>query len=474
MKLLSTDIGSTVIKQTTSRCPVCNALTDNAVVFENGNKVYMSRTCAEHGEATFCISSDARLFHTAVGPPMGDCCGGSCGVSKAVVTGGTDGTLGANATHEQPATPEILSSCVTLIEITHGCNMSCPTCFADALKSVREGHMPFDEFVAKIEGIIARKGPLEILQLSGGEPTIHPEFLRILEWSCNHPQILCVLVNTNGIKAATDAAFMAEMARIEEATDKIQIYLQFDGIQEDSQHDLRGGDFRRVRLRALDRFKEAKIPVTLAMVVTPKNLPVLWDTVMFGIGREEISGISFQPEFFSGRTPHLAGPLPDPISVADVIMSLCAGSGIMKFDQDFTPTPCGDPMCQWIGWLGKGEGGKIDTASTMGLDLPKLQALIGNRIRYDVNDLIRCQCDSTGLGHLIHQMEGLVQQTKVFRLFIKPFMDARMWDEDRIARCCTHVVRHDGKLDSFCRYYANGGADGDHSVGKKRLQLAEV
>jgi len=42
-------------------------------------------------------------------------------------------------------------------------------------------------------------------------------------------------------------------------------------------------------------------------------------------------------------------------------------------------------------------------------------------------------------------------------LFIKPFMDVNTWDEDRIDRCCTHVIRPDGKLDSFCRYYANLG-----------------
>ena len=40
------------------------------------------------------------------------------------------------------------------------------------------------------------------------------------------------------------------------------------------------------------------------------------------------------------------------------------------------------------------------------------------------------------------------------QLFIKPLMDAWTWDEDRIDRCCTHVIRPDGKLDSFCRYYA--------------------
>jgi uncharacterized radical SAM superfamily Fe-S cluster-containing enzyme len=39
-------------------------------------------------------------------------------------------------------------------------------------------------------------------------------------------------------------------------------------------------------------------------------------------------------------------------------------------------------------------------------------------------------------------------------------MDASTWDEDRIDRCCTHVIRPDGKLDSFCRYYS-GFTDGN-------------
>ena len=47
-----------------------------------------------------------------------------------------------------------------------------------------------------------------------------------------------------------------------------------------------------------------------------------------------------------------------------------------------------------------------------------------------------------------------LDETHTFRLFIKPFMDALTWDEDRIDRCCTHVIRPDGKLDSFCRYYS--------------------
>lgn len=460
-----------ILKTTTSKCAVCGKLVDNAVVFVSDDKVFLERICPEHGEQIYRISSDARLYHEAVGPNLGDCCGGSCG-SKTVPAHeeGIAGYMGDNATGA--ASPEILASCVTLIEITRGCNMKCPTCFADALDTPQEGHMPFSEFVDKIEAIIKRKGELEILQLSGGEPTVHSEFIKILEWATAHPKILCVLVNTNGIKIATDSALRINMQSIQEKNRKIHIYLQFDGVQEEGQKILRSGDFRNVRVKALDLLREMKIPATLAMTVNHSNLPFLWQTIEFGLGREEVHGVSFQPEFFSGRTTAVVGSLPDPINVADVVTALCDQSKILTFD-DLTPTPCGHPMCQWIGWLGRHEG-QILTATNMGIDLPALQFKIRNRIRYDVNDLIKCQCDESELGQLIHQMEGLVQKTKVFRIFIKPFMDARMWDEDRIARCCTHVVKPDGSLDSFCRYYASGGESGSGVVQKRKVNLASV
>ena len=68
----------------------------------------------------------------------------------------------------------------------------------------------------------------------------------------------------------------------------------------------------------------------------------------------------------------------------------------------------------------------------------------------------KCGCESEPLGELLRQFE--LDESHTFRLFIKPFMDALTWDEDRIDRCCTHVIRPDGKLDSFCRYYS-GFAD---------------
>jgi 7,8-dihydro-6-hydroxymethylpterin dimethyltransferase len=79
------------------------------------------------------------------------------------------------------------------------------------------------------------------------------------------------------------------------------------------------------------------------------------------------------------------------------------------------------------------------------------QGFLRDKVRYDLADLIQCGCENTELGVILHRFE--MQEKDAFRLFIKPFMDAWTWDQDRIDRSCTHVIRPDGMLDSFCRYY---------------------
>jgi hypothetical protein len=87
------------------------------------------------------------------------------------------------------------------------------------------------------------------------------------------------------------------------------------------------------------------------------------------------------------------------------------------------------------------------------VDFATIQGFLRDRLRYSVADLAHCGCESEPLGQLLHELE--LDESHTFRLLIKPFMDAWTWDEDRIDRCCTHVIRPDGKLDSFCRYYGS-------------------
>ncbi len=307
-----------------------------------------------------------------------------------------------------------------------------------------------DEFQRRVEGVIRAKGKIEILQFSGGEPTIHPEFFALLGWCQENPNIDYVMVNTNGVRLAKDDAFARELGRMYRRG-KLQLYLQFDGVQTEGQRELRGADLRAVRRRAIEvagRFEGGGLPITLAMTVTHATLGHLWEAVAFGLEYPHVRGVAFQPFFTSGRVPAITNH--SPITTADVIHALVAQSeGAIGFD-DFTPLPCGDPNCATIGYLLKTSEGLRSISEFV--DFTQLQGFLRDRVNYSLHDLAQCGCDSEPLGDLLKQFE--LNESSTFRFFVKPFMDATTWDDDRIDRCCTHVIRPDGKLDSFCRYYS--------------------
>ncbi len=457
----------TLLKRTKSRCPVCRVECPGEV-WKIGDakqqRVVMRRRCAEHGEVEVCIASDARFYWLAQGDPQNACCGGNaCSAGDGVVRG----TLGRNAAPgEATGKVEKLSTCLALIEIVNSCNLACPTCFADSPRSTQVDAVPLGELQARIQGVIDRKGGIEILQLSGGEPTLHPQFAELLAWLHANPGIDYVLLNTNGVRIATDDAFLDQLGKTFRYG-KFQLYLQFDGPQEAGQRTLRGADLRETRRRAIERCGALNIPITLAMTVTPENLAHVWQAVEFGLMYPNIRGVAFQPMFGSGRVPgsgflvsgspqreqpETSNQKPETIrlNTADIILAAVEqAAGRLRFE-DFTPLPCGDPNCATIGYLLKANGRTYSVSEF--IDFGKVQGFLRDKIRYSLEDLLQCGCESEPLGALLKEFE--LNETNTFRLFIKPFMDAGTWDEDRIDRCCTHVIRPDGKLDSFCRYYS--------------------
>jgi len=148
--------------------------------------------------------------------------------------------------------------------------------------------------------------------------------------------------------------------------------------------------------------------------------------------------------------PKVRPPHTERLNTADIILAAVEQScGRLRFE-DFTPLPCGDPNCATIGYLLKANG-RTHSISEF-IDFSQVQDFLHDKVRYRLEDLMRCGCESEPLGKLLKKCE--MNESNTFRLFIKPFMDAGTWDEDRIDRCCTHVIRPDGRLDSFCRYYS--------------------
>ncbi len=464
MRIDVQDSGS-LIKRTASRCPQCLDKIP-AAIHERDGRVVMLKSCPDHGDFEVTLAADRRFYYLATGsrgqPSCGDrtssigASGGGCDCSTEASSGRADDPF------------EVLSTCLALIEIVDSCNLTCPTCYAASPWGVDDNVdcIDVDAFVERVQGVIDRKGSIDILQLSGGEPTIHPRFFDILDWSLEHVSIGYVLVNTNGVRISRDPVFRERLAAARRTHGKLELYVQYDGPQRDGQIELRGADLRETRRDAIDLIGELGVPSTLAMVVTPQTLPHLGDALRFGLARSHCRGIAFQPMFQSGRIPPSdtstrvcgtagsAGPTTHAsISVGDVVLGVVEQSGGLLEVDDFTPLPCGDPNCHTIGFLLRTNEGTLGLSRL--LDLPALQGFLGDRLNYNLADMRRCGCETEPLGELLKSLE--IGPDRPFRIFVKPFMDAWTYDEDRIDRCCTHVIRPDGKLDSFCRYYLQGG-----------------
>ena len=64
--------------------------------------------------------------------------------------------------------------------------------------------------------------------------------------------------------------------------------------------------------------------------------------------------------------------------------------------------------------------------------------------------LARCGCETEPLGRLLKDIQ--IGPGQPFRIFIKPFMDAHTYDQDRVDKCCVHVVDRSGAPVSLCEY----------------------
>ena len=442
------------IKTTTSVCPTCLAMLP-ATVRRRGRKVYLEKCCPEHGSFSALLASDVRHYYEADErvESVACCCspGQHCGDQV--------------ANH----------SCNMLIEITQSCNLTCPTCYANSSPHNKR-FMSVLEFSDLLDGLLEKgKGGADLMQLSGGEPTIHPQFFEILQIALDKG-IRQVYVNTNGIRLA-QKEFAYQLASFD---DRVSVYLQFDGFRESTLEKLRGrGDLLDTKLRAADHCEQMGLNCVPIITLTPGvNDDEVGKFLDFALKRpQSIRKVMIQPAMYSGRydNPRLL----ERMTLADVVRLICDQTQGVFCDDDFTPIPCSDPNCFSMAAALRSPGGLVPVTRY----LPKYEdwASLQNR------ELIAAVADTfddaksfSGLLQRVVELGGLdamdestvdalldlLEQMPVtaddssnewdgmFAIGIKPFMDAYTYDQDRIDKCCVHIISADGTPVSFCEYNA--------------------
>ncbi len=449
---------------TRGRCPECLRGVDAARLIRDG-KIWLRKQCPEHGPSEALISADADWFLGSLGYVRP----GSIPLEHSTeIDAGCPDDCGLCPNHEQ-------HTCMPIIEITNHCNLACPICLVDNRSNY---HMSKDELASILEGLVRKEGSLETINFSGGEPTVHPELLDLLDMALAVPEIARVSMSTNGVRLAAEPELCEELGKR-----GVYVSLQLDGLEGRGLETLRGsGDHAASKRRALDNLERAGVRTTIVATVAKSiSDQSIGDQVRLLYERDFILSLMFQPAAYTQNGPRFEPHDPlDVVTIPDVIGAAEEQTDGLLRRSDFLPLPCSHPSCFALTYLLQIDDGFVPFARFLELD--QHLDIIANRgtIRPDAHfeTAIRDTIDALWTGsaqvpdcdkilkslrraiflmypedRAIELEERLkVGEGMVKTIFIHGFMDPHTFDAERIKKCCTHYALPDGRLMPGCAY----------------------
>lgn len=448
-------------------CPVCRKVVD-AKVFASGNRVFLEKYCLEHGTNTALISGDYDYYkksHEYIKPGQmqnryfGDSsspCPGRCGLCE---------------DHEQHV-------CMPVLEITGACDLDCPICIA-AGEDTR--HISLDDIKGMIDRLLESESSIDIINLSGGEPTLHPDYERIIEYLTSVERITKVSVSTNGLRLLEDRALLDF-----HKGKSVIVSLQLDGCAGDVYKKLRGRDlsFEKEQLiKELNtRDMDWSIIMTMARGVNDNEESVKYVHDLL-IRHDNVLSLMIQPLVYTDTFNVV-----DRVTIPDVarLMEKVSDQGIRA--DDFIPLPCCNANCFSLVHLLRLEDkvyrpvknyvrqdryiNIIKNKSFFGTDESSFNEIkdtifsiwseAGNEpeeksierekalksIKNIIKDVHRSNSDT-----VFSSRKALnTASRKIKSIYIHHFMDADTFDITRVRRCCTIYPKPDGKMYPMCTY----------------------
>lgn len=426
-----------------SICSKCLRRVDGKILFQD-EMVWLDKRCPEHGRERVLISDDVDYYRRSrevfikpgdmplkFNTPIKHGCPYDCGLCP---------------DHEQ-------HSCLTIVELGDHCNLECPVCYAGSSPSNLTFHS-FERVVDMLDAVVANEGEPAVVQLSGGEPTLHPRFWDIMDEAKARP-IQHLMLNTNGLLIANEPGF-AE--RLVDYMPAFEVYLQFDSFERETLMDLRGADLRKVRLAAIEKLNALGVSTTLVVTLRRgQNDDEIGRIIDWAAQQPCVRGVTLQPIQDAGRNENYDSAT-DRLTVSEVRRRVLEQSDLFQ-PEDLIPVPC-HPDSLAMAYALKGKDGLIPLT---GLVDPEI--LIeggGNTISFEKAPGLKekifdafstAHSPGSGMDSLKNLLcclptvplpESLGYE-HLFRVIIMQFMDAHDFDVRSVKKSCVHIV-HPGDL----------------------------
>lgn len=430
---------------TKSLCPTCLELVDAKIVFQD-DKVWMLKHCKTHGDSKSMIADDVeyykqiRNYNKQSEVPL---------KFNTKVHYGCPYDCGLCTDHEQ-------HSCLSIVEVTDRCNLACPTCYASSAPNYGR-HRTLEEIEKMFDVIVANEGEPDVVQISGGEPTVHPQFFEIMDIAKSKP-IKHLMLNTNGIRIAKDISFVEKLASY---MPDFEIYLQFDSFKPEVLEKLRGEDLTEIRKKAIENLNQFNLSTTLVITLQKgENDDEIGKILEYATKQKCVRGVTFQPTQVAGRNDNYDDET-GRITLTEVRRKIYEQFPIFT-PQDLIPVPCNpDALC--MAYALKIDGEVIPMTHL--LNPEDLLNTTKNTIVYENDEELKnhlitmfstgisVDCAEDTFGELMCCLPRVqsdnLHYENLFRIIIMNFMDASDFDVRAVKKSCVHIVDKRYKLVPF-------------------------
>jgi len=461
------------IKETKSICPECLKVVD-ARIYEEDGKVYMDKTCPEHGYFNDLYWGSYDQYERA---ERYEHLGTKLNNPRTKTVKGCPYDCGVCPEHKS-------HTVLAIIDVTNRCNLSCPICFAHA-GAVGYIYEPTQEQIRGMLENLRANDPVKppALQFSGGEPTVREDLPDLVRMAKEHG-FEHVEVNSNGLRMSESVDYCRTLKEAGVST----VYLQFDGVTEEPYLVARGRPLFEVKKRALENLKKGgfKSVVLVPTLVGGVNDSQVGDIIRFAIDNSDIVRcVNFQPVSITGRINKEEREAMR-ITIPD-LMRLCEDQtgGLIK-QSDWFPVPTVVPLSRLVELLKDRKYVEFGAHPHCGMAtyLVKEGEKMAPITEYaDIDSFLGAIEKAIGLAEGGHKTRAKISVSRsalskidfgMLRRYILPvirsgtydslrdlhmrmmmissmhFMDPYNFDLQRVERCVIHYAVPDGRLIPFC------------------------
>lgn len=464
-----------LLNETTSLCRVCKRSVP-ATLHETGGTIVLRKQCSQHGAQEVLISSNADWYHQAMTMPAA--LTAPFGERKPVAQG-CPYDCGPCQSHEQRVH-------LPVVPITSACNLDCPICYTHN-KNDGAYHMGLDEMRAILEHLKRRAPDQRIINITGGEPTLHPQFVQLIEL-CHEAGIHRVTISTHGLTFIKNEAMVERLAEL-----SARVILSFDSFDEQINTVMLGGKFGAPKMRALALLEKHGVATTLLPVLARgMNDNEIAQIVELALSKDFIRSVEFHPMTFTGQsgTSFDRGVR---YTTYDALVDLQRQTGGRLRIDDFIPAPVAHPLCYQVCYLLRMDQNRFLPLTRI-MEVPVIRTLLaeglylepGPAIEEALQDTINRLwsgdvgmatldpdgCFATSEGELIDEVLSAIKtmirqlftaelapeermrkaETFTKAIYIHTHMDEESFDTDRIRQCCVGMPGANGENVPSCAY----------------------